>query len=139
MSYLQIVILYLSAFLFLTFRSPLAKPGPLNTICPPLLSRFPINFWREFCCHHHCSDHRHRFLDHKAHTAVCILTQFLFQQLPLPLLPYSSNPALPTPSLPTEKDLDSSRRSLSEQTDIHARLMSVSKEVPDWWDLLFVA
>jgi hypothetical protein len=26
-----------------------------------------------------------------------------------------------------------SRRSLSEQPDIHARLMSVYKEVPDWW------
>src|SRR6266702_2650180 len=25
------------------------------------------------------------------------------------------------------------RRSLSEQPDIHARLMSVYKEVPDWW------
>ncbi|KAI0247355.1 small oligopeptide transporter [Lactifluus subvellereus] len=29
-----------------------------------------------------------------------------------------------------------SRRSLSEQPDIHARLMSVYKEVPDWWYLL---
>jgi OPT oligopeptide transporter protein len=28
-----------------------------------------------------------------------------------------------------------SRRSLSEQPDIHARLMSVYKEVPDWWYL----
>jgi OPT oligopeptide transporter protein len=27
------------------------------------------------------------------------------------------------------------RRSLSEQPDIHARLMSVYKEVPDWWYL----
>ena len=27
------------------------------------------------------------------------------------------------------------RRSLSEQSDIHARLMSVYKEVPDWWYL----
>jgi hypothetical protein len=27
------------------------------------------------------------------------------------------------------------RRSLSEQPDIHARLMSVYKEVPDWWCL----
>jgi len=25
------------------------------------------------------------------------------------------------------------RRSLSEQPDIHARLMSVYKEVPEWW------
>ncbi|KAI0286278.1 OPT oligopeptide transporter [Russula brevipes] len=32
------------------------------------------------------------------------------------------------------------RRSLSEQPDIHARLMSVYKEVPDWWYLsLFVS
>ena len=28
------------------------------------------------------------------------------------------------------------RRSLSEQPDIHARLMSVYKEVPDWWYLI---
>lgn len=28
------------------------------------------------------------------------------------------------------------RRSLSEQPDIHARLMSVYKEVPDWWYLV---
>jgi OPT oligopeptide transporter protein len=28
-----------------------------------------------------------------------------------------------------------SRRSLSDQPDIHARLMSVYKEVPDWWYL----
>jgi OPT oligopeptide transporter protein len=27
-------------------------------------------------------------------------------------------------------------RSLSDQPDIHARLMSVYKEVPDWWYLL---
>jgi len=27
------------------------------------------------------------------------------------------------------------RRSLSEQPDVHARLMSVYKEVPDWWYL----
>jgi hypothetical protein len=27
------------------------------------------------------------------------------------------------------------RRSLSEQPDIHARLMSAYKEVPDWWYL----
>jgi hypothetical protein len=27
------------------------------------------------------------------------------------------------------------RRALSEQPDIHARLMSVYKEVPDWWYL----
>jgi OPT oligopeptide transporter protein len=27
------------------------------------------------------------------------------------------------------------RRPLSEKTDIHARLMSVYKEVPDWWYL----
>ena len=28
------------------------------------------------------------------------------------------------------------RWSLSEQPDIHARLMSVYKEVPDWWYLI---
>jgi hypothetical protein len=28
------------------------------------------------------------------------------------------------------------RRSLSEQPDIHARLMSVYKEVPDWWYIM---
>jgi hypothetical protein len=28
------------------------------------------------------------------------------------------------------------RRSLSEQPDIHARLMSLYKEVPDWWYLI---
>jgi hypothetical protein len=28
-----------------------------------------------------------------------------------------------------------SRRSLADQPDIHARLMSVYKEVPDWWYL----
>jgi hypothetical protein len=28
------------------------------------------------------------------------------------------------------------RRPLSEQGDIHARLMSVYKEVPDWWYLM---
>jgi hypothetical protein len=28
-----------------------------------------------------------------------------------------------------------SRRSLSGQPDIHARLMSVYKELPDWWYL----
>ncbi|KAI0250494.1 OPT oligopeptide transporter protein-domain-containing protein [Lactifluus subvellereus] len=32
--------------------------------------------------------------------------------------------------------LTQSRRSLSDQPDIHARLMSVYKEVPDWWYLL---
>jgi OPT family oligopeptide transporter len=31
--------------------------------------------------------------------------------------------------------LTQSRRSLSDQPDIHARLMSVYKEVPDWWYL----
>jgi hypothetical protein len=30
------------------------------------------------------------------------------------------------------------RRSLSEQPDIHARLMSVYKEVPDWWYLVIL-
>jgi OPT oligopeptide transporter protein len=29
-----------------------------------------------------------------------------------------------------------SRRSLSDQPDIHARLMTVYKEVPDWWYLI---
>ena len=32
--------------------------------------------------------------------------------------------------------LTRSRRSLSDQPDIHARLMSVYKEVPDWWYLI---
>ena len=31
-----------------------------------------------------------------------------------------------------------SRRSLSEQPDIHARLMSVYKEVPNWWYLMIL-